>query len=197
MKRREPGEGREMLVAHAVRTSAFSSTARHAPVATLMNAAVASVGPEMCVDDLMTFFVHYSVHSAPVVDRDSKLLGFVSMSDLLVDRDQRGDSAEVALRVPMFGGGDYALGSGFHAQAFARTVNDIMSSPAIHVAASAPLTTAAALMAFEGVQHIPVVDESHRLVGMISTLDMMRWLARQDGFCVPDYTQRKRTRPWA
>jgi CBS-domain-containing membrane protein len=37
-------------------------------------------------------------------------------------------------------------------------------------------------MAFEGTHHLPVVDAFGTLVGMVSALDVLDWMARQAGY---------------
>jgi CBS-domain-containing membrane protein len=37
-------------------------------------------------------------------------------------------------------------------------------------------------MAFEGMHHLPVVEDSGKLVGMLSALDLLDWFARQAGY---------------
>jgi CBS domain-containing protein len=101
------------------------------------------------------------------------------------------------MRVAIRGRGSYTLGRGFHLQQPAQTVAEIMTRPAICLEASAQLTRAAALMAFEGVRRLPIVDAAHRVVGVVSALDLLRWVGRQDGYSIPDYTQRARRRAWA
>jgi CBS-domain-containing membrane protein len=39
-------------------------------------------------------------------------------------------------------------------------------------------------MAAEGVHHLPVIGDHGRVVGLVSTLDVTRWLARQSGYDV-------------
>ncbi len=51
--------------------------------------------------------------------------------------------------------------------------------------ASATLSRAAALMAFEGIHRVPVVSTDGRVVGIVSSLDVARWLARNDGYIAP------------
>ncbi len=52
------------------------------------------------------------------------------------------------------------------------------------------LSHAAALMAYEGVQRIPVVSFEGKVVGMVSAMDVVRWLAQHDGYVVPDSRSR-------
>ena len=48
----------------------------------------------------------------------------------------------------------------------------------------ATVAHAAALMAREAVHHLPIVDEG-RVIGIVSSMDVMRWLAENDGFGLP------------
>jgi predicted transcriptional regulator len=67
-----------------------------------------------------------------------------------------------------------------------------MTQPVICLQASATVTMAAALMAFEGVRRLPIVDSAQQVIGMLSALDLLRWLGQQDGYSIPGYTQRAR-----
>jgi len=171
----------------------FSSAALHAPVSAIMETEVAYVPEDMSVDELLIFFLEHGLHGAPVVSEGSVLSGFVSVCDLQ-SRTDRGDTEDTALRVVLGGGGSYLLGRGFHLQQSTRTVADIMTHPVVCLEASAQLTKAAALMAFEGVHRLPIVDSEKRVVGVLSALDLLRWIGRQDGYSIPDYTQRARRR---
>jgi CBS domain-containing protein len=39
-------------------------------------------------------------------------------------------------------------------------------------------------MTIEGVHRVPVIDHGGKVVGMISSLDVMRWVAAEDGYPV-------------
>jgi CBS-domain-containing membrane protein len=168
----------------------FSAAALHAPVSAVMDADVACVQQDLSEEELITFFVVRGVHATPVLAKGGELSGFVSLCDM---QRRHGDTEETELRVKVRGGG-YALGRGFHLQEPPRTVADLMTRPAISLEATAPLTRAAALMAFEGVSRLPIVDGRQHVVGMLSALDLLRWLGRQDGYTIPAYTQRSRRR---
>jgi CBS domain-containing protein len=66
----------------------------------------------------------------------------------------------------------------------AALVADAMMPVAFGLAENDSLARAAALMATEGVQHLLVIGDFGRVVGIVSTLDVTRWLARQAGFDV-------------
>jgi CBS domain-containing protein len=45
----------------------------------------------------------------------------------------------------------------------------------------ATIAQAAAMMAIEDLHHVPIVSVEGRLIGVVSSLDIVRWLARNDG----------------
>jgi len=49
----------------------------------------------------------------------------------------------------------------------------------------APVSEAAALLANEGVHRAPVVGREGRVVGIVTVLDLLRWLVQQDGQLMP------------
>ena len=53
---------------------------------------------------------------------------------------------------------------------------------AITLNTHATVAHAAAMMAMEDFHHLMVVGNDHALVGVVSTMDVVRWLARNDGF---------------
>jgi CBS domain-containing protein len=63
-------------------------------------------------------------------------------------------------------------------------VLEAMMPVAFALAESDSLARAAALMAAEHVQHVVVVGDHGRVVGLLTALDATRWLAREAGFDV-------------
>ncbi len=64
-------------------------------------------------------------------------------------------------------------------------VKDIMSTPVITVNAGATITEAAEVMSDYGIGKLPVVDESGGLVGIVTSLELSRWLAKMSEFKDP------------
>ena len=56
------------------------------------------------------------------------------------------------------------------------TVRDVMTLVAFTLEETRPLGDAIKLMAVEGVHRVVIVDQSGRVVGMLSSLDVVRWL---------------------
>jgi CBS domain-containing protein len=156
------------------------------PISSVMTRDVISVRHDLSVEKLTSLFLEQGLHGVPVLDDEEELVGFISMTDLLRSRYESADAEEsFPLRVPTREGGAYELGEGFHAAELARsTVGELMTPITISLEESAPITLAAAVMACEGVHRIPVVSAAGKLVGVLSTLDVMRWLAEEDGYPV-------------
>ena len=64
----------------------------------------------------------------------------------------------------------------------AMTAGDIMMPLAITLNQHATIAHAAAVMSVEDFHHVMVVASDHTLLGVVSTMDIARWLARNDGF---------------
>ncbi|MGE0872222.1 MAG: CBS domain-containing protein [Kofleriaceae bacterium] len=119
------------------------------------------------VDTLTDLLLDRRVGGVSVVDDDERLIGIVTRTDLLRARID-GDRAQPVQPVP--------------------PIDDVMTPFAFSLPADAPLTRAAALMAHEGVHRLVVTDGDRRPVGMVTSHDVMRWIAREAGFMVDDGT---------
>lgn len=62
------------------------------------------------------------------------------------------------------------------------TAAEVMMPLAITLNQHATIAHAAAVMGLEDFHHVMVVGADHALIGVVSTMDIARWLARNDGF---------------
>ena len=62
------------------------------------------------------------------------------------------------------------------------TARELMTPHPIILGERTTIAQAAALMAAEDLHHVLVCDPSGRMVGIISTIDIVRWLAKNDGY---------------
>ena len=126
------------------------------PVVSIMGRRVVCVAPETSTALLRDMLLERGLSGAPVVNPDGGVVGFVSRADLLRSHWPAGES----------------------------TVGQIMTPLAVTVSESASIAQASALMALEGVFLLPVVNDamSGKVVGVISALDVMGWLARRCGY---------------
>jgi CBS-domain-containing membrane protein len=126
------------------------------PVSEIMSRDVVVVTPEIGVDDFEDLLLRKGISGAPVVDERRRPIGIVSKTDLV---HRKG--------TPNFEG---------------LKVKNIMMRTAYCVAENEPIARAAGLMAYEAVHRLPVVGPDGTVTGVISPLDVMRWLARQHGY---------------
>jgi CBS domain-containing protein len=125
------------------------------PVGALMSREVVCVSAALRRAEAIALFLDRGLSGAPVVDDAGRPLGMLTRSDLL--------RAAVERPAPS-------------------TAADIMMPIAYTLAENDALSRGAALIAAEGVHHLPVIGDHGRVVGLISTLDITRWLARQSGY---------------
>lgn len=141
---------------------ATRSSGVRTPIASILRRETFCVRPDIRITELTSLLTGSAIGCVPVVDAGGRPIGIVSRTDLLREK------------------------SGVHGDA--RTAADIMTRTPISIPETIPISDAAAIMAFEGVHHLPVLGPLGRCVGVLSSLDVLRWLARHDGYVVPDYT---------
>jgi CBS domain-containing protein len=120
-------------------------------LARIMTRDVVCVTPDVPLDDLATTLDELGISGVPVVDEECRPIGVVTRADL----------------IGVAGGSLWAT-----------TVADVMMPFAFSVPEGATLQHAVELMAAEGVHRVPVVGLDGTVVGIVSTMDVVRWLAR-------------------
>jgi CBS domain-containing protein len=152
------------------------------PVSSIMTRDFAVVRDSVNVHELTKFLLERRITCAAVSDACGKLVGYVSMTDLVRERFMNGETENYA---PSRKRTARSYSDGFHLESVPRaTVRDIMMPFVFRVPENAPIDHAAALMAREGVHRVLIVSEANEVVGIVSALDILRWLAKQDGYVV-------------
>jgi CBS domain-containing protein len=64
-------------------------------------------------------------------------------------------------------------------------LRDIMSTPVITVNVTASIKEAAEIMSDYGVRKLPVIDQSGEVAGVVTSLELARWLAKLNDFQDP------------
>ena len=131
-------------------------------ISAVMTPSVVCVRPDLSVQAVVDIFLERQISGAPVVDETGKLVGIVSKTDLLSAKNRATDSDDPE-RLP-------------------ETVDQIMMPFVFALHEGASVSQAAGLMAAEGVHRILVVSPRGELVGLLSALDVLRWLAERDGY---------------
>jgi CBS domain-containing protein len=116
--------------------------------------------------------VRYGISAVPIVDDRDVVLGVVSEADLLAKLNY---PDRVATH-PLVSRRRREAGR----KATGDTAADLMTSPATTIQRDAPVARAARLMEAARVKRLPVVDDTGRLVGIVSRRDLVRLYARPD-----------------
>lgn len=118
----------------------------------IMSREVVCGRPDLTVPALTALLIENHIGCVPIVDQDGKPKGIVTKLDLL-EREWPGVTAA-----------------------------DVMMPLAIVLNEHATIAHAAAVMAVEDFHHIMVIGKDGALVGVVSSMDVVRWLAKNDGF---------------
>jgi len=137
------------------------------PISAIMTRDVLCVSADLPVAELIGVLVQRGISGVPVVDAERRPVGVVSKTDLLrlVHSPQPQDPT---------------------ADPPTLRVRDVMMPVAFCLPANESIAKAAALMAFESVHRIPIVGTRGEIVGLVSPLDVLRWVASTSGFVVGD-----------
>jgi CBS domain-containing protein len=166
------------------------STAGVTPVGAIMSAPAECVTPETSIAELSALLLESAFGAAPVIDERGRPIGIVSKTDALRCYHEGRDAPGLDMIVSEGPADAIEIGPGLDLARLERTsVRDIMTHAVFTLSEEASISRAAALMAYEGVHRIVVTDASGRALGVVSSLDIMRWLARRDGYVVPDLTR--------
>ncbi|MEU5979298.1 CBS domain-containing protein [Streptomyces sp. NPDC047315] len=144
----------------------------HRTVADLMTRNVVSVRRGTAFKEIVKELTQSDVSAAPVLDEEGRVVGVVSEADLMrKTADQSGPSGRIPL--PDVSGEDLA-------KAGASRAEELMSAPAVCARPEWNVVEAARLMTVQNVKRLPVVDETDRLVGIVSRADVLRVFLRRD-----------------
>ena len=124
------------------------------PVLAIADRSVPGVSQDASVDCAIELATAAGTHALPVIDDQDQLVGMVFVDDALYEQ-----------------------------SADARIV-DIMDPHCPVLPSTANAAQAAAVMAFESVGWVAVVDVYHRLFCVVTASEIMRWLARSAGYQV-------------
>jgi CBS domain-containing protein len=149
--------------------------AAQTPITAVMHTQPYRVTTQQPVRELLALFVDKGISAVPVVDEQGRPIGFVSKTDIVrqLRRPSPGERPESATQAQPW----------WDAERLSRLTVGAIMTPAVY--SFSPETTVAdatAVMAFEGTHHLPVVDEAGTLLGMVSALDILDWMARNAGY---------------
>ncbi len=142
--------------------------------ADIMNA-VPTVSPEDDARTAIDILAKQDLAAVPVVDAENKVVGIVSESDLILSDEEADLHLPHMLNIM---GGVIFTGSmkGFEERldkAFATKVSELMTTDPITVAGYRQASEVARLIAEHHHNHLPVVDEDGKLLGLVTRADAL------------------------
>jgi len=151
---------------------------RHNKVGSVMTSDVVRAEYGTSFKEVARLLGKYRISGLPVVDDDDKVIGVISETDLMVRQADAPDPYEPRRRFRLAG-----LTPGARrraAKAEARVAGLLMSEPPVTVHADDTIVEAARTMAQHHVERLPVLDEEHRLVGIVTRRDLLQVFLRPD-----------------
>jgi CBS domain-containing protein len=147
----------------------------------IMTKDVVSASVDMTVKEFADLLVKKNIGGAPVLDRDGRVVGVASESDLVV-KDAR---IHYPTYLHLLDGFIYWPGSvsKFNTEfkkALGLTVGDIMNHDPVTALETATIEDIATLIADHEIGRIPIVDETGRLTGLVTTHDIITAIGKSD-----------------
>ncbi|HMK11396.1 MAG TPA: CBS domain-containing protein [Acidimicrobiales bacterium] len=148
----------------------------------VMTTDVISFTREESVTDAMKRLLDAGVSGGPVVDGDSKVVGMLTDSDLIVQDAQLHAPTAIAILgvVVALPGSKREFEEDLHKQ-LGLTVGEVMGDEPFTISADAPVEDAATMMHDKDVSRLAVVDADERLVGVIARGDILRYIVSGRG----------------
>jgi CBS-domain-containing membrane protein len=136
-----------------------------------MTTDVVTVDKASSCKQVARIMVEQRVNAVPVLTENSQVAGIVSEADVL--RKEERDFRRLGTGLPRRTRRE-------RAQADARVVTELMSTPVITIRPDAPVGAAARLMNGHRIRRLPVVDSSGKLIGIVSRRDLLSVFLRPD-----------------
>jgi CBS domain-containing protein len=160
------------------------SIADRVGVEEIMSRRVLSATADVSIEMLTSMLIDNHIGCVPIVDEQQRPVGMVTKHDLVQFQFTRDGNQEWVVAKRRKHDGEEP---GLHRfEVAAAVAEEVMLPLAITLSERATVAHAAALMAIEGIHHVPVVDLHGKLIGIVSSMDIARWLARNDGYLPVD-----------
>jgi CBS domain-containing protein len=154
------------------------AVAQRTPVGQAMEKVSFLVGPDMDLVEVLRLLTDMGAHAVPVVDGQGEPIGIIAKTSVIAELYERRRA------VTRRSSGVYpAVAPGVTPGEPNRPplAGDVMIPLSTVVTEETSLAKAAALIAYQRVHPLPVMDDQGQVVGILSSLDVLRWLTRNDG----------------
>ncbi len=138
---------------------------------------VHTVSVGQTLHEVLDVMLENGVATVPVIDDGRRCVGMIAAVDLLAPTHSLDHDLQELATVSQEGREDFV--DIFERSGLSESmVEDFMSTNVVSVSASTPLPDAAVTMLENQIHHLAVLDESSRLVGILSTMDILNAFAR-------------------
>ena len=160
------------------------------PISELMSAGTICVYAETSLEELTQLFMERGISGVPVISAEQRAIGIVSKTDLIRELYESHNPDERSpLRIEKHGY-SMEIAPGLHLDTLSRRcVSDIMTPIPLALPATASVARAAALMSYEGVHRLVVLAQGGAVLGVLSSMDVLRWLSEQMGYILPAHAK--------
>lgn len=127
----------------------------------IMTREVVTTRPAASLEEVWSLLREHRIRGVPVTDASGKMIGMVTIADFLKSRDWR-ICTSLRQRLKLL----LRRKSG-------ATAEQVMSAPVIAAREDTHLAEAFLIFAEKGINHLPVTDENHQLLGIVTRLDLL------------------------
>ncbi|HXW68261.1 MAG TPA: NrfD/PsrC family molybdoenzyme membrane anchor subunit [Dissulfurispiraceae bacterium] len=126
------------------------------PARQIMTKKLVTVTPEVTIEEVSGLLISRNISAVPVVDKDNKVIGVVSESDIIFNSDIKRDESHVP----------------------GITAADIMTSPAVTALQESSLEELKQIIIQKKIRRVIIVDSSGHPIGIISRGDILKILGK-------------------
>ncbi len=149
-----------------------------ATVADIMDSEPVTVSPGTTVEEVVRVLKRHDLPGVPVVNEGGRCVGIITENDLVI-ADDEGD-LHIPHYIELMGGVVFLEPLRRFEErlrkAVSSTASDMMTADPVTVGPDASVKEAARIIAEEGHNRLPVVEDDGRLVGVITRADVLRAL---------------------
>jgi CBS domain-containing protein len=150
-------------------------------VADIMTRDPATVLPDTPIRDAISLLAERKISGLPVVDKQGKLVGVISESDLMWQESGVTPPAYIMLLDSVIYLENPARYERELHKALGQTVGEVMTKSITTIHPDKTVQKAAKLLLNRDIRRLPVVDRDNHLVGIVTRGDIMRVLAAEQG----------------
>lgn len=140
---------------------------KHTRVRDIMTPSPRKVGLDTSLAEVARLLLSSTFTGLPVVNADNRPVGVISQGDLIY-------KADMPMRLGLLAESDHEKLSAVLQALQPRQAREVMTQPPVTIREDSLVTEAVDLMLRKGVKRLPVVDESGKLVGILSRVDVFR-----------------------